>query len=534
MSAMVNGKPKKNLAEQFSTIRGDYDMSRESRFVRRRTGLAPQGGTADYHYRNESQYYTDIEKARDMDRNDSIVGQTIDRAVANIVQDGFTLDPKTGDKKLDAELWARWLEWSEDRDQCDLAGEFCWHDFEVHAMRSMLLDGDVVGLACEDGELQMVEAHNIKTSTKIENTVLGITKDQYNRRLRYWITSDPIESYQTSTSLSASSVEVRDEYGFRQVFHVYNPKRMTQTRGVTAFAPIFSQAGMFEDIQFAKLVQQQVVSCFAIFRKQTATPDLPSTTPGYGASTIETSAAGTRYIEGIAPGMEIIGKPGEELQGFSPNVPNSEYFEHVRLMLQIIGVNLGLPLCLVLMDGSETNFSGWRGAVDEARKGFRANQRNLLERFHRPVYQWKVRQWLADDPAMQTAADKSKVNLFGHKWNAPTWAYIDPVGDAQGDALRLQNGLTSPRRLHAERGRDWEEVADETIADNAYAILSAKKQAAAINKKFPNEPPVHWRELISLPMPSGIQMTMQDPNVVEAQTLAARDEQQTQEAVAND
>jgi len=35
--------------------------------------------------------------------------------------------------------------------------------------------------------------------------------------------------------------------------------------------------------------------------------------------------------------------------------------------------------------------------------------------------------------------------------------------------------LTSPRRLHAARGNDWEEIAEESIADNAYAIARATK-----------------------------------------------------------
>jgi capsid protein len=283
---------------------------------------------------------------------------------------------------------------------------------------------------------------------------------------------------------------------------------------------------MFEDIQFAKLVQQQIVSCFAIFRKQSPMdPNLPNAHAGYGASGTEISSTGqTRYTENIGPGMEIYGAPGEELQGFSPNVPNAEYFDHVKLTLQIIGVNLGLPLCLVLMDGSETNFSGWRGAVDEARKGFRSQQRNIINRFHTPVYRWKLHQWISEDAALRNEYARRGDGLFAHEWHAPRWGYIDPVSDAQGDALRLQNGLTSHRRLHAERGHDWESVADETIEDTTYAIERAIKQAAVINKKLAEgQPPVHWRELISLPMPNGIQMTMQDPNVVEAQTAEVRE-----------
>jgi capsid protein len=266
---------------------------------------------------------------------------------------------------------------------------------------------------------------------------------------------------------------------------------------------------MFEDIQFAKLVQQQVLSCFAIFREQSqiAGGGLPGLASGYGNTELEVSPEGVRYIDNIAPGMEVIGGPGQKLHGFSPNVPGTGYFEHVRLMLQMIGVNLGLPLCLVLMDGSETNFSGWRGAVDEARKGFKANQRNLVQRLHTPVYKWKVSQWIAEDASLRQAYSQIGDRIFIHKWNSPRWAYIDPVGDAQGDQLRLQNALTSPRRLHAERGSEWQEIADEIVEDMSYAIRLAKKAADAINGEYDDGAPVHWRELINLPMPMGVTQT---------------------------
>ncbi|MEM1224603.1 MAG: phage portal protein [Planctomycetota bacterium] len=519
------------IAASMDKVRADWNMSRESRFVRRRAGLPSMGASADWHYRNEFAYYADIEKSRDMDRNDSIVGQTVDRAVANIVQDGFVLDCKTGNKSLNRDLKARFLHWASDPEACDIAGEMTFHDFETQSCRGMMIDGDCVNLAIHGGSLQHLEAHLIRDNSNKPNTFLGVTKNQDGRRLHYWVQTEPVDpSHQNGSRGESRPVMVRNDFGHRILFHVYRPRRASQTRGVTAFAPIFELTGMFEDIQFAKLVQQQVVSCFAVFRKRNYIPDIPGQPPkGYGAASKEKTADGTRAIENITPGMEIVGDYGEELEGFSPNVPNAEYFSHVRLMMQMIGVNLGLPLCLVLMDGSETNFSGWRGAIDEARKGFRANQRMLVERFHKPLYRWKVSQWLAEDPALRNAAKKSRVDIYAHKWNVPKWAYINPVEDAQGDTLVLQGGLNSRRRLHGERdGAEWEELSSEIIEDNALAIEGAMKKAKAINSKNQGGTPVHWRELINLPMPTGVQMTMQDPNVIELQTEQAKQKLQTE------
>jgi lambda family phage portal protein len=511
-------KDARGIAASFDKIRADYDMSRENRFIRRRTGVNPQGTGPNYHYRTEDKYYADIEQARDMDRNDGLVGTLVDRRVDNIVQSGFVQHPATGDKGLDLELYNRWESFSNDPDQCDVAGELTWKEMERQACRSESIDGDIVVLGTEDGSFQLVEAHSIKTKSRIENTFLGIATDRYGKRIQYHILE---ELNEFGLKGESRPVDVRDSEGLRQVFHVYNPKRVRQNRGVTQLAPVFAYSGMLEDINFAKLVQQQVVSCFAIFRKIAAgSPSLPSVDGMFGDASAQPTGSGVRQLEGIQPGMMIDGVPGEELQGFSPRVPNAEYFDQVKLILQIIGVNFGLPLCLVLMDGSETNFSGWRGAVDEARKGFIADQLNLVRRLHSPAWRWWVSRLLENEPAMRRASKRSGVDIFGHVWNLPTWSYIEPVADAEGDATQLRNALTSPRRMHAARGKDWETIAEEIIDDNVYAIERANKAAAKINASNPLAP-VTWRDLIPLAMPAGTTMAMQDPNAVAVQEAAA-------------
>lgn len=512
--APSRGKPE-GLQSVFAAIRADYDMSRQSRFIRRRTGVAPQGSGEDYNYRSETKYYADIEQARDMDRNDGLVGTLADRRVDNIVQQGFTLDTKTGDKGLDLDLWNRWQAFSSDPDQCDIAGELCWHEIERFACRAESIDGDIIVVGTEEGSFQTHEAHAIQTSNKLPDTFLGVTRNKYGKREKYHVRYD-LDAFGGKSE--ATPIDVRNDEGIRQLFHVYNPKRINATRGVTQLAPIFALSGMLEDINFAKLVQQQIVSCFAIFRKLAAgVPDLPSADGEYGEPSTETTASGTRQLEGVGPGMEIIGRAGEELQGFSPAVPNSEYFQQVKLILQIIGVNFGLPLCLVLMDGSETNFSGWRGAVDEARKGFVADQLNLVRRLHDPAYTWWLLNQISDDSSLQRAAKRYGVQIFGHKWNLPTWSYIEPVADAEGDAKQLRNALTSPRRMHAARGKDWETIAEEIIDDNVYAIKKAQAQADKINGEFPSGPMLTWRDLIALPMQEGATIAMQDPAAIKVQ-----------------
>lgn len=482
--------------EAWGDLRSNYAAARSSRFRRARKGLPAMGAGADWHYQSESDYLKLMELARDMDRNDVIVGQTVNRAVVNTVQDGFALDVATGDEELDAELMGRWQEWANSSQSCDLAGEMTFWDWESLTLRATLVDGDLVLLATENGSLQAIEGHRVRTPRNTKrNVVHGVLLDSMRRRLQYWITKDDIDPSRMVTRVSdIRQVDTFDENGLRQLFHVYDPKRVSQTRGISALVPIFDLLGQFEDIQFAKLVQQQIVSCLGLIHEREL--DFGGgAAPAIGAITTDTFSDGTtQTIEGISPGQHYIGQPGEKLSAFSPSVPNPEYFPHVNLMLTLVGINLGLPLVLLLMDGSQTNFSGWRGAVDQARMGFRRNQRWLINKFHRPVYLWKVTQWLGDriEPLQQAGLDP-----FGHKWNPPTWPYIEPMKDASADLLRQRNLLNSPRRIQAERGRNWEEIQQEIVDDYSMAVIAAKTKAQEINAAIKDDSPVDWRELLS-------------------------------------
>ena len=489
--------------------RADYDAAKTSRYRRSLTGVSAMGSGADYHYRSEVEFLRMIELARYYDRCDQVVGQGVTRLIDNVLQDGVKVDPQTGNAEADARLTALWRKWTTTPEQCHRPGEYKFHRMARLALRSVVVDGDILFLGIKDGTIEPIEAHRLRTPRTKRNVVHGILFDDDRRPLEYWLTKEDIEPYRNVSRVGEmKQYPARDAKGDRQVFHVRNPKRFSQARGVSAFMPIADPTGMFGDIQFAKLVQAQVASCFAIFRQRDFEMSAGDS-PQRGEGTTETLADGTtRTIEGVAPGMEITGAPGEKLLGFSPNIPNPEYFPHAMLILTIISINLNLPLAVLLLDPSKTNFSGWRGAMDQAREGFRGIQGWMVDFFYEPIYLWKVRQFLAEDPVLAQLAMQDGVDIFAHRWNAPRWKYIEPLKDASADLLRERNAMTSKRRRHAEQGNDWEEVANEIVEDNALAIRLAKTTAIQLNTEFDDDAPVHWRELISLPTPDGVSIDL--------------------------
>lgn len=473
-----------------------YNAAKPSRFRAPLTGVSPMGSHADFHYRSEADYLRIMEWARNTDRNDQIVGQGITRLVDNVLQDGLCVDPDTGIPEADTYLREKFENWGEDAQQCHLAGELTLQEQAKLVLRAVVVDGDIVVLPTRAGSLQPIEAHRIRTPRRTtRNVVHGVLMDENRKRVEYWITKEDISAERAVHFVNEiTPVRAYDRDGNRQVFHVYNPKRVSQTRGVSTLAPIMDTCGMHDDVQFANLVKQQIASCVAFLRERGA--DFEGSAPGdYIDSTSETLSGGTtRTVHGVAPGMEITGAKGEVLKAFSPNIPNAEFFPHAQMIQQFIAINLGLPLQMLLLDGRQTNFSGWRGAVDQARLGMKSLQCVVMRnRFYRPTYLWKVRDWIATDPRVRAWANTAGPRIFQHSWGLPTWAYIQPMDDIGADALAVDEGMNSRREILAKRGIRIEDVDRDQIADRTAFILSALKATQQINQQFP-EAGVTWRD----------------------------------------
>lgn len=489
-----------SLQNQLRDAKLAYAGAIPSKFRRTRDDL---GGTGDAHYRNGLGFWQLREYARDMDRNDAVFGQLVDRALDNILGTGLRPDPDTGDIGLDQDQQDRFEEWATDEAMCDYSQRKDFSSLERLALRHRFVDGDCVVIPHQEGKnlrLQLLEGDRLPETVDIFKDIIHGVKVNFQ--------TDQIESYYFTVPVAGRrqlggrripaivgtpetrEVAARDQNGRLQVLHLLDPQRITQTRGVTAFRAVFDVLGMFEDVQFAKLVQQQVVSMIAVFIESER--NMP-----WGNRTTDTSGrtdGGTSTFDELSPGLTVRLKPGEKMNGFSPNVPNPEFFPHVRLILRLIGCSIGMPLELVLLDTSDTTFHGYRGALQQAQKSFVRQQRLHPRQLHRHVWKRLIDIWYPHGSTVR----KNK-RLYRCSWRGEGWPYVDPRFDAQADMMRLSSGIASPRRVQAERGYDWDDVKREITEDWGSAILGAAEKAKEINDKFPDAF-VTWRDCLNLSM----------------------------------
>ena len=526
-------------------MRQDYESAKETRFVERPSGMFTLGSGADYSFRDETSYFYLLGIARHIEENDPVVPQGVRRAVNNIVQGGFQYEPDTGEDRIDRQLKERWDAFADDgnADGVDWDQEHNWHEYETMVARRMIVDGDLLIEPMNTGQLRMYESHRMRSPTLISS--LGTNRQRNSirlgvelagptsrRRVRYWVTKQEFDGFGRFRfrQTDMRGISARDREGELNAFHVYHPKRFSATRGVTALAPAASTVGMHNDIHFAKLVQQQMASYVGF------THEVPMGTPDYEPPPAEDEvvdpATGKSRMYGpdMSPGSDHWPHyAGERIVPFTANIPNAEWFDQAKLALSFIAVNLDLPLIVFMLDASETNFSGWRGAMDQAKIGFMKFQRLLAAKLHKRVVRFQQRRWILQDRGLASAAASMGADFWRHTWGFPRWPYVEPLKDVQADANEIAAVLNSPRRVVARKNLRWETIAQESVDDTALLVKQALTKAKELNEEFskvikddPGER-VRWRDLAYSPLPR--QMQIIDPE----STAVARESQESPE-----
>jgi len=494
------------IPEMFQGMKADYAAARPSKFRRTRVGM---GGSGDAHYYTEHEFRQLREQALAMERDDAVIGQMFDRAADNRVGSGFDLQPDTGDEALDLEIDDLWSFDTTDPARIDIAGRFNFAQMEWLLDRTQMLAGDMFALPLSSGHLQLFEPDRCTTpgNTRRKNVIHGVLLDAVNRPKEYWIAKDwdRTSHVQRVGDVHQYPAFVLDEATkslVPNVFHIFDPRRSTQTRGITALHAIMDVAGMFEDLQFSNVLKAQLTAMITYVIKRMMGFHGNPAGPQFGEQTTETLASGhDEMSEKVKPTLAIRLQAGEDLAGFAPAIPNDTFFDHVRLIMRMIGCNIGMPLELVLLDTTQTTFHGYRGALDQARIGFTRGQANLEARFHRPCYAWKLRSWIAAKRLIGAAVSKrlKDGSIFRHTWGKPGWRYVEPKTDAEADSHRVEKLLAAPSDIAGERGKHYRSLIRRIVRDNTLAIKEANQAAKLLREE--EEIDISWRQVLNLTLP---------------------------------
>jgi lambda family phage portal protein len=223
------------------------------------------------------------------------------------------------------------------------------------------------------------------------------------------------------------------------VLHLFRPDAAGQTRGMSRLASVLLRLRELDALTDGMLVRLKIGALLAGFITDADGQLMEGATPG------ETT---------LEPGTMQRLKPGESVEFSKPPEIGGESNAFQKAVIREIGAGVGVPSFMLDHDLSEVNFSSARTAIIAFRRRVEQWQDAFAFQMLRPVY----RRWLTVEVLSGRLSAQLNDSTLKHKWIAPKSQWLDPLKDAQSEALAISTGLTSRREAVAARGIDVESL----------------------------------------------------------------------------
>lgn len=395
------------------------------------------------------------DRSRDLCRNNPYAARAVDILVGHQIGYGIMPRSNTGNAGIDKRVNALFAAWCA---QASLDGRHDFYGLQALVGRSRAESGEALILiqrGAGDGvplRLQVVEADHLDTTKEDlrpdgSSVRYGVEYDATGRRTGYWLYDQhPGEmSIWSRTSLTSRLHAAKD------VLHVFRELRPGQVRGVPDLTPVMTRMRGLDDYQEAELERARVQACLAAFVTSNGSP---AQAPLAGA----VDAASGERRETLAPGIIYRLQSGEDVK-FNAPASNGAYPDHMRSVLHAIAVGFGVTYHQLTGDLRDANYSSLRaGNIEFRRLVEQAQWLTLIPQFCQPVWDAFI--------AMAELSGRLRPRADGYpvQWVPPAFEAVDPLKDAEAEASRIANRLTSPQRAIAAQGYDPEEILAEHAA----------------------------------------------------------------------
>lgn len=447
---------------------------------------------------------------RDLTRNSGIVAGPLRRITNNVIGVGIRPQARVkedgpydigGDDPLSAitkdtaerfnynveKLWRSWSSKS------DAALQMNFYEQQGLAFRGMLGDGESL-VICRSSQnksrplplcLEVCEIDRLSTppgemsNPKIRN---GVEFDTEGVPIRYYILKKhPGSSVITGKDINDyEQVDAFAENGNRNVLHLYDILRPGQSRGYTPFAAGLKDIQDLDRYLEAEVVGARIAACLAAFVQSPADYSMYSS-----LSSNETA----QKIREFEPGMIEYLRPGEEVNVFSSNRPNNAFSNFIRQMMMNIANAVDIPYEVFTNDWANLNYSNARTVLLQAYLAFRIYQLYVINHFCIPVWENFITDGLISGKIEAPGFDRRRDDYLRCAWIPPGWAWVDPVKEATGKQLEVNNLFETLSDICASKGKDFEETI-ETRAMEMKKIKDVEKKYGVKLQPEKSPPPV--------------------------------------------
>jgi len=378
--------------------------------------------------------------------------------VNNVVGTGFGLQARTQSPELNIELERIWERWAHEP---EVTGRYSWAALQARAFFLQVVDGDCLIVKTNRGRLQIVEAAQLDSATKLRTdasanteTVLGVERDMFGVPVAYYI-----RTYKNGTAIGDPIRIPADS-----ALHVAEFERPSVSRGVPIAISALSDSHRLKDVFDSSAAAWVLQSRMALGLQ---TEDARAFAGSIGDSEgIDANSLASRFVN-IGEGTIAVLGPDEEIKPIDQNRPGQNFENGVMAFMRPIAMAFGMPLELATLDFSRMNYSSARAAMEQARRGFEVRQANLEAQLHRPTYEWVIEQALIDAGREDLLL---REDLFDHEWIKPPWPWIDPAKEIEALGDEMQMGMKTHAEVLKARGVEREQWINTRSAEVQNAL----------------------------------------------------------------
>ena len=415
----------------------EYDAVKYSR---QRKGPSSLAGAEDY--RSNYDRVELMKRARDLAENVGLI-RSILMKFASHTAANISYQARTENPVVNSEVEAYWAEWW---DKCDITTRHTGSTLMQVAMISMLRDGDFLFVLVRDSDgnlkIQGIEGDRLGDPYKVYTSselIGGIHIDQR--------TGSP-------TAYDIYSRSIGDMYSFQttipssQAFHLFDPLRIDQYRGISAFHTAINDAtDIYDIVNFEKMAAKYASSQAGIIkRNNNNASDLSSLTndQDINGSIIKLEAIESGKISYLEPGEDIVFPDG-------PSRPSGAFAEFHKILLRNICLGLGIPYSFAV-DPSAMSGPTARLEMQQAGRTFRRYQKLLDDKVLRPIKNIVIADGVARGLIEENVGSRTTRGIFNFGANVS----IDLGRESASAISEFKTGLRTAADIYAERGQDFE------------------------------------------------------------------------------
>lgn len=433
------------------------ELSSRAGWRRDRTRLisTPSSGGADYHLESSYDRRGMVDKARELVREntyaEALIGRHAELIVGKTGINPRSVHPDQAVREKQDALWRIFCE----PENCTTRRMASWPELQRLLVRSRCTDGDVGVIRRSTGRIQVFHSDELASPEGLEWDPMfrdGVELGADGQPIAFHIA---ITDSMRSPNRRYSSKRIRVPKRHAE----FLPRRLSedQTRGLPVFAQNFHLFEHLDKLVEAVVVGARMAACYGLV----VTTDLG--TPDTGQ--YEAGGDGiNRQLEKFFPGMVHYLEDGETLDQLNPNQSLEKLQESIRPILRAVGLPLGLPLEIMLLDMQKMNYTVARSTMIQVYRVIGPEQQYLINHLCAPTWRWQTLRNIASgelppDPELLKA-----------DYSLPVQQLVDPLKDLQAWALALDMGLDDEDNLAKSLGLNL-----DVILEKRKEILEKKR-----------------------------------------------------------